>query len=95
MVPAKQGVYAIIDHGNLRQKASVRFVLEATFRVGVKTKTSNYKPCLHTGGPCDVRGVQSLPPQTKNPAYGPDVRQRADITNNLFLCVIIAFFSGL
>ena len=31
LVPAKQGVYAIINHDNLRQKASVCFVvLEAT-----------------------------------------------------------------
>ena len=38
----KQGVYAIIDNDNLKQKASVWFVslkvLEATFCVGVKTK---------------------------------------------------------
>ena len=30
----------------------------------MKTKTSNYKPCLYTGDPC-------LPPQTKYPRYGP------------------------
>ena len=42
---------------------------KATFCVGVKTKTSNYKPCLYTGDPCE--GVRSLPPQTKNPRYDP------------------------
>ena len=39
LVPAKQGVYVIINHDNL-----ILFplkVLEATFSVGVKTKTSN------------------------------------------------------
>ena len=45
-------------------------VLKATFCVGVKTKPSNYKPCLYTGDPCEGR-VRSLPPQTKNPRYGP------------------------
>ena len=38
----KQGVYAIINHDNLKQKASESSgslkVLEATFSVGVKTK---------------------------------------------------------
>ena len=44
---AKQGAYAIKSHDNLRQKASVVFfffslkVVEATFCVGVKNKTSN------------------------------------------------------
>ena len=48
LVPAKQGVYAIINHENLRQKASVCFVsfkgLRSNFLrmcVGLKTKTSN------------------------------------------------------
>ena len=41
LVPAKQGVYAIIKHDNLRQKESAWFVLQATFCVGVKTKTSD------------------------------------------------------
>ena len=46
LVPAKQVVYAIMNHDNLRQKASVYFVsfkgLRGNFlcmRVGVKTKT--------------------------------------------------------
>ena len=44
-IKTKQGVYAIINHDNLKQKASVWFVslkvLEATFcvsHIGVKTK---------------------------------------------------------
>ena len=46
LVPAKQGVYAIINHGNLLDKKhpcdlfSLK-VSEAAFCVGVKTKTSN------------------------------------------------------
>ena len=41
LVSAKQGFYAIKNHDNLRQKASVCFVLEATRCVGKKTKSSN------------------------------------------------------
>ena len=48
LVPAKQGVYALINHDNLRQKASVCFVSFKGLRgnilcmfVGVKTKTAS------------------------------------------------------
>ena len=44
----KQSVYAIINHDNLKQKASAWFVslkvLEATFCVGVKTKCPTRNP---------------------------------------------------
>lgn len=42
----KQGVYAVIDHDNVKQKASVWFVsfkvLEVTFCVGVKTRCAKF-----------------------------------------------------
>ena len=44
----KQGVYAITNHDNFKQEASVWFlshkVLEATFCVGVKTKCPTRNP---------------------------------------------------
>ena len=80
MVPAKQGVYAIVNYDNLRQKASMCFqfslkILEATFFVGIK-KNENVQletVCIRE---TPVRGVRSLPPfppppPTKNPRYGP------------------------
>ena len=79
LVQAKQGVNSIKSHDNLRQKASVFFffflslkVVEAAFCVGVKTKRPTRNPVCIRETP--VRGVRSLPPQTKNPRYGPDRR---------------------
>ena len=48
----KQGVYAVINHDNLKQKPA--------FCVGVKTK----HPIFCTGDLC--KEVWSLPPHTKN-----------------------------
>ena len=71
LVQAKQGVYAKNSYDNLRQKVSVcQKVLEAAFLVGVKTKRLTRNPvCIREAS---VRGVRSLPPQTKNPRYGPE-----------------------
>ena len=58
MVPAKQGVYAIVNHDNLRQKASVCFVffkdLRGNFLCGGKKKIKHStRNCLYTGDPCE------------------------------------------
>ena len=66
----KQGVDAIINHYNLKQKASV-----CVFSLKVSEATL----CVFVGGGVCIREtpekmiVWSLPPQMKNPRYGPAV----------------------
>ena len=73
LLQAKQGVYAIIRHDNLRQKASLCLV----FCVGVKTKCPTRNPVCIRETP--VRGVRSSPPPpppTKSARYGPVLQIR-------------------
>ena len=75
----KQGVDAIINHYNLKQKASVCVfslkVSEATLCVfvgGGGAKTPTLDPVCIRETP-EKMIVWSLPPQMKNPRYGPEV----------------------
>ena len=84
-IRAKQGVNAIIVLHFVRQKASVCFdffkgLRGNTFLCRGKNKNVQLETLSVYRRPLRV-GVRSLPPQTKNPRYGPD-SQRIGITMN-------------
>ena len=78
----KQGVYAIINHDNLKQKASVWFVslkvFETTFCVGEKTKRPTRNPvCIRetlvTEFAMDVTKTKNRDGGWKNEKWGMNV----------------------